>query len=80
MGCAYSNNAYQAGWALGYTVVHPGSESWQRPVPGGQVTRNPVDRPVGLGDIGAPSEQVFENLGIALRSAAAGFENLMRIM
>lgn len=45
----------------------------------GQVPHDANDRMVGDGDFEAQVEQVFENLGLALRAAGGGWNNLVKI-
>ncbi|MDH4189254.1 MAG: RidA family protein [Betaproteobacteria bacterium] len=45
----------------------------------GQVAQNEQGELVGAGDLAAQAEQVYKNLGIALQSAGATFNDLVKI-
>jgi enamine deaminase RidA (YjgF/YER057c/UK114 family) len=44
----------------------------------GQVAIDTAGNPVGVGDVGRQTEQVFANLGIILRELGAGFEAVVQ--
>jgi enamine deaminase RidA (YjgF/YER057c/UK114 family) len=45
----------------------------------GQTATDREGNVVGIGDIGAQVSKVFENLGVVLKEAGLGFENLVKI-
>lgn len=58
-----------------HVVIAPAG---RRAVISGQVSVDSLGAVVGVGDFRAQCIQVFENLGRALRSAGAGFEDVVR--
>ena len=45
----------------------------------GQVAKNKKDKTVGLADITAQAEQVFENIGAILKEAGGSFRDLVKL-